>query len=269
MQDFMRDDVYKVNSPRVRSEWYEMNGTDDDARSRPDYAVVILGILTEQGIKFSIRYFHDFSWKLTESLGATSEHFGCSPDMLRYVPRNGTTRCDSNGLINLTELLQGNIDLRYELPHNENLEEDATSQCPCGRLLQIVQDVDWIQCDKCGKWWHCTCAGHDGSSDFTCSICSGDFTQETPIAYTATGTKFNKRPSISDYVQLISSTFEAGTFEASEQVCKKRRLGHDDKSGPFKRGPGRAKSGRVFHSMYGWADGYESENGDIVVWICD
>ena len=152
--------------------------------------------------------------------------------MLRYAPRNGTTRCDSDGLINLSELLQGNIDLRYELPHNENLE-DTISECPCGRLLQAIQDVDWIQCDKCAKWWHCTCSGHNGSSDFTCSICNGNFTQETPISYTAVGTKFNKRPSISDYAQFMARYSDNEPKESeqeAEQVWKKRRLGYDDKS---------------------------------------
>ena len=258
---------YKVRHPHPRPQWFDMDM--GNVGEIVPYVLVISGKVVRRAdattrISFCMRYFSDGYWILTECMTAALESISAQNFMdVGYTPHWQTNAC-VDGLVLLERFLQCRLDLAYELPTTNNAEEYR--DCTCGSLVSYVRDCEWLECDRCKRWCHSTCEVGEfnfDSDEFVCSTCK-NFTMETrvPTVY-CTGVVFNKRPEKTEFESLIDDEHQTIQEETAREDAmlvmnlagsKRSRYETDDGLGPMKRGPGRGKSGMVFHTHYGWVD---------------
>ena len=169
MADFMDPNKYKVTKPICRTEWHKDFSTDDVAVQAHPVAIIIGGRARNGAIQFTFRYIDGDSWVLCDDIDMLEKKLGIEVGQLGYIPHHVTERTDKSALFHLSQLSDAiSIDLRFELPN----EFDESEYCPCGCLLGYKCEQNWINCDKCGLWWHEGCCKQDVTSEFyKCDIC--------------------------------------------------------------------------------------------------
>lgn len=261
LSDFMDANLYKVADPIAKSEWWVATADERAMHSDsglppldPPVAIVIGGKVREDSIHFIVRYKDSDNWVISEDIESVAKRLNVEMPNVGYWPHHITQRSLDNGLFPISHLLSKQItmDARFECPYECDVEH-----CPCGCLLDYEKDVTWTGCDKCGRWWHTECCTDANTADtYVCDMCKDSkWDSKGPFRCVLPGHLFQTRPKTTAFdVQQCGEAdyLDFDEYNSSASVGQKRKvIDADDGNGPFKRGPGRLKSGEFFHSHYG------------------
>ncbi|CAH0546489.1 unnamed protein product [Brassicogethes aeneus] len=68
-------------------------------------------------------------------------------------------------------LLKSSKQGKTVLENTQNAPNEPDAICPgCDEEFTDPPDEDWIQCEKCEKWWHESCSNYLGGN-YVCDFC--------------------------------------------------------------------------------------------------
>lgn len=74
-------------------------------------------------------------------------------------------------------------------------EEEEESECSAASCLQpMVDEISWVQCDKCQEWFHCMCVGltkeiAEKIDSYVCDRCKQSNSKAQNVNSNATSTR--------------------------------------------------------------------------------